>query len=87
MLTDTTIKRLNTLGTISKEGKSVNGLFRLMENPTIWKIAYANIYSNKGALTKGVADETLDGFSYERVEELITKLKSGNYKFTPVRRV
>lgn len=87
MLTDTTIKRLNTLGAISKEGKSVNGLFRLMENPVIWKVAYANIYSNKGALTKGINDVTLDGFSYERVEKIISKLKTGEYKFSPVRRV
>lgn len=87
MLTDTTIKRLNTLGTISKEGKSVNGLFRLMENPVLWKIAYANIYSNKGALTKRIKDETLDGFSYERVEKLINLLKSGKYEFAPVKRV
>ena len=46
MLSATTIKRMDALGSISIEGKRLNGLFRLMENPILWKEAYAKIYSN-----------------------------------------
>ena len=87
MLADTTIKRLDAISEISKQGKRINGLFRLLENPEIWKMAYANIYSNKGAVTKGSDDITLDGFSYNRINELINQLKEGTYSFSPARRV
>src|SRR6266496_5283411 len=86
MLTETVIRRLEALGTISQQGKRVNGLFRLMENPILWHEAYANIYANRGALTKGVDNVTLDGFSQQRVEAIIARLKAGTYHFKPVRR-
>jgi RNA-directed DNA polymerase len=86
MLSATVIKRLEALETISKQGKRINGLFRLLDNPILWYEAYANIYSNKGAMTPGVDGVTLDGFSEERVTSIITRLKSGTYRFQPVRR-
>ncbi|MGA2225852.1 MAG: reverse transcriptase domain-containing protein [Syntrophobacteraceae bacterium] len=87
MLSDTTTKRLDAIGEISKTGKRINGLFRLMENPALWEQAYANIYSNKGAMTKGVDGATLDGFSSERAVKVIKLLKEGRYRFKPSRRV
>ena len=48
-----------------------------MENPLLWHEAYANIYANDGAMTKGVGKVTLDGFSEERVASIITRLKNG----------
>lgn len=86
MLSATVIRRLDALGVLSKQGKRLNGLFRLLENPVLWHEAYANIYANDGALTKGVDQVTLDGFSEERVESIITRLKEGTYRFHPVRR-
>jgi group II intron reverse transcriptase/maturase len=86
MLTATVIRRLEALGTISQQGKRINGLFRLMEDPILWYEAYANIYSNDGAITKGVDDTTLDGFSEKRIKSIIQRLKDGTYHFKPVRR-
>src|SRR5947209_5460176 len=86
MLSTTVIRRLDALGMLSKQGKRLNGLFRLLENPILWHEAYANIYANDGALTKGVDQVTLDGFSEERVGAIIARLKEGNYRFQPVRR-
>jgi group II intron reverse transcriptase/maturase len=87
MLPATVMKRLTALGEISQKGKRLNGLFRLMENPILWYEAYANIYSNDGAITKGVDGSTLDGFSENRVASIIARLKDGSYRFQPVRRV
>jgi RNA-directed DNA polymerase len=87
MLSATTSKRLNAIGEISSKGKKVNGLFRLMENPALWEQAYVNIYSNKGAMTRGVDKATLDGFSDERAVSIIKLLKDGRYRFKPSRRV
>src|SRR5947208_1028701 len=86
MLSATVMRRLEALETISKQGKPINGVFRLLENPILWHEAYANIYANKGATTPGVDEVTLDGFSEERVTSIITRLKSGTYRFQPVRR-
>lgn len=86
MLTDTTLKRLNTIGLLSKQGKQINGLFRLMENEVLWKQAYINIKGNDGAVTKGVDEITLDGFSYKRIQKIIQELKVNEYQFQPVRR-
>src|SRR5260370_362654 len=87
MLSVTVMRRLEALRDISKQGKRINGLFRLMEDQILWYEAYANIYSNKGAMTKGVNEVTLDGFSEQRVASIIKRLKEGTYRFQPVRRV
>jgi RNA-directed DNA polymerase len=58
-----------------------------MEDQILWYEAYANIYSNKGAMTKGVDEVTVDGFSEQRVASIIKRLKEGTYRFRPVRRV
>jgi group II intron reverse transcriptase/maturase len=86
MLPDRASKRLQALPDISKEGKRVNGLFRLMEVPELWLQAYANINANKGAMTPGVGPVTMDGFSIERAVNLIELLKDGRYRPKPVRR-
>ncbi len=54
MLPEPVMRRMEALATISKQGKPINGLFRLMETPLLWYKAYANIYANKGAITPGV---------------------------------
>jgi RNA-directed DNA polymerase len=78
---------LETLGELAKQGKRINGLFRLLESRVLWWQAYANIHQNKGAVTEGADGTSLDGFSQERIERIIDALKRGNYRFNPVRRV
>jgi group II intron reverse transcriptase/maturase len=87
MLPETVRKRLETLGEVSRQGKRVNGLFRLLESQDMYLKAYANIYANKGATTKGIDGVTMDGFSEERVSNLIELLKERRYAPKPVRRV
>lgn len=78
---------MDSIARASRKGRKVNGLFRLLTNPEVlWKQAYANIYSNKGAMTKGVNDNTLDGFSEERANHLIGMLVNRQYCPKPVRR-
>ena len=87
MLSSTAIKRLATLPEISKAGKRVNGLFRLMESQILWEMAYSKVAQNKGALTPGVDGQTFDGFSLEKVQAIMTRLMEGAYDPQPVRRV
>ncbi len=86
MLPQTAIKRLDALGTLAQQGKRINGLFRLLENPFLWLEAYSRLYANKGAVTRGVDNVTMDGFSEERVLNLIKLIKENRYHPKPVRR-
>jgi group II intron reverse transcriptase/maturase len=79
--------RLDALEQISRQGKKINGLFRLMESPDLWLQAYANLDPHKGAVTRGIDAVTMDGFSTERVANLMRLLKEGRYHFKPARRV
>ena len=61
-------------------------LFRYMLRPDIYYVAYKNLYANRGAATKGVSDDTADGFSEEKINKIITSLASDQYTPSPVRR-
>ncbi|UVK35976.1 RNA-dependent DNA polymerase (plasmid) [Mesorhizobium sp. AR10] len=80
-------KRLDSIIDLSRQVKRINGLFRLLSAPTIWERAYEQIAPNKGALTPGVdAQNTLDGFSLERMQEVMASVLDGSYRFSPARR-
>jgi len=88
MRTEIVEKRLNSLPDLARQGKRINGLHRLLACPRIWELAYEAIAPNRGALTPGVTpDNTLDGFSLERMQGIIDRVMGGTYRFTPVRRV
>ncbi len=48
---------------------------------------YRMLYKNKGAMTKGTTEETVDGMSQAKIEQLIDDLRHERYRWTPVRRV
>ena len=79
-------RQLERLEKVAEQGKVVKDLFRIMRLPEIWQLAYANIYSNKGAMTKGVDDNSLDGMSNERIANLTDSVMSQTYRPKPVRR-
>jgi RNA-directed DNA polymerase len=87
MLPESIRRRLDSIRNLSRQGKRINSLFRLMLSPLLWEQAYAEIAPNRGALTRGVTENTLDGFSLERVQSLISRISAGTYRFAPVRRV
>ena len=61
-------------------------LYRYLLRPDIYFIAYQHLYSNEGAGTKGVDEDTADGFSEEYVERIIEALRTETYRPKPVRR-
>ena len=50
-------------------------------------MAYGNIYSNKGAMTPGAGEETADGMSEEKIEQITGLMRHESYRFSPARRV
>lgn len=61
-------------------------LYRYMLRPDLYHLAYKKLYANKGAGTKGVNDDTADGFSEEKISKIIKTLSDETYAPSPVRR-
>src|SRR5260370_13861533 len=58
-----------------------------MFNEDLYLLAYGNIYSNDGAMTPGVGEETADGMSEEKIEQITGLMRREKYRFSPARRV
>lgn len=88
MLSDKTSKALSGISKATLHpGVRIKHLFRIMTHcPDLWMLAYSKIYSNRGAITPGVNENTLDGMSIERINRLIELLKSDEYQPQPARR-
>jgi hypothetical protein len=52
------------------KGLPCTQLYRQMFNKDLYLLAYGNIYSNQGAMTPGVSEETADGMSEEKIEQI-----------------
>lgn len=80
----------NVLYNLSKRAKDKNFIFdrlyRNLYNTDFYYKAYANIYANEGSGTKGVTEETADGFGEERINAIIESLKDESYQPKPARR-
>jgi len=44
-----------------RHGLPLDQLYRQMFNPQVYLMAYGRIYANKGAMTPGATQETVDG--------------------------
>jgi len=62
-------------------------VYRQLFNPDLYRRAYAQIQANRGALTPGIADETVDGMSQAKIATIIEAIRHERWKWTPVRRV
>ena len=62
-------------------------LYRNFYNPNFYLLAYQHIHNNKGSMTKGVDDQTLNGMGMERIFRIIENMKNDSYIPNPVRRV
>ena len=67
-----TIEILDRIRKNSRDNKEeiFTRLYRYLLRPDLYYLAYKNLYANKGAGTKGVNDDTADGFSKEKVDRM-----------------
>jgi group II intron reverse transcriptase/maturase len=70
-----------------RRGLPLDELYRQMFNPQLYLMAYGRIYANKGAMTPGPTQETVDGMSQEKIGRIIDAVRHERYRFSPVRRV
>jgi retron-type reverse transcriptase len=78
---------LGVLRERGRKGLSCEQLYRQMFNKDLYLLAYGNIYSNQGAMTPGASEETADGMSEGKIEEIIGLMRHERYRFSPARRV
>ena len=69
-----------------KRGLPLERIYRLLFNRELYLRAYARLYPNQGAMTKGSTNETVDGMSLEKIDTLIEAVRYERYRWTPVRR-
>lgn len=70
-----------------KDGFEFDRLYRHLYNEDFYIKAYTKIYKNKGSATKGIDEETADGFGEEKIHGIIESLKDESYQPKPVRRI
>jgi retron-type reverse transcriptase len=78
------------LGIIHERGKRglpLEDVYRQLFNPDLFLLAYGKIHRNKGAMTPGATDETVDGMSKAKIDAIIHDLRYERYRWMPVRRV
>ena len=79
---------LNNLAEHSKKPDyKYQRLYRILFNEEMFYIAYQRISANKGGMTAGSDNQTLDEMSLSRIHELITTLQDESYQPKPARRV
>src|SRR6266700_4181943 len=78
---------LNVLRERGRNGLPCTQLYRQMFNEDLYLLAYGNIYPNDGAMTPGVSEETADGMSEEKIEQITGLMRLEKYRFSPARRV
>jgi group II intron reverse transcriptase/maturase len=78
---------LGVLRERGRKGLPCEQLYRQMFNRDLYFLAYGKIYSNKGAMTPGASEETADGMSGEKIDQIIGLMRQEKYRFAPARRV
>jgi group II intron reverse transcriptase/maturase len=77
---------LGVLRERGRRGLPCEQLYRQMFNIQLYLLAYGRIYSNQGAMTPGVTQETADGMSLEKIRAIIEAMRQERYRFSPARR-
>jgi len=78
---------LSVLRERGRNGLPCTQLYRQLFNKELYLLAYGNIYSNKGAMTPGASEETADGMSGDKIDQIIEAMRREKYRFSPARRV
>ena len=66
---------LDVLRERGRKGLPCDELYRQMFNKSLYLLAYGNIYSNQGAMTPGASEETADGMSEAKIEQIIALMR------------
>ena len=78
---------LNIIQNRGKRKLPLDDVYRQLYNPDMYLRSYAKLYPNDGAMTPGITEETVDGWSMEKVAAIIVAIRDERWQWTPVKRV
>ena len=78
---------LSILRERGRKGLPLTQLYRQMFSKNLYLLAYGNIYSNQGAMTPGASEETADGMTEDKIDQIIELMRYERYRFSPARRI
>jgi group II intron reverse transcriptase/maturase len=78
---------LNIIQDRGKRKLPLDDVYRQLYNPDMYLRSYAKLYPNDGAMTPGITEETVDGWSMEKVAAIIVAIRDERWQWTPVKRV
>jgi group II intron reverse transcriptase/maturase len=78
---------LSILRERGRKGLPLTQLYRQMFNKNLYLLGYGNIYSNQGAMTPGASEETADGMTEGKIDQIIELMRFERYRFAPARRI
>jgi group II intron reverse transcriptase/maturase len=78
---------LNIIQDRGKRNLPLDDVYRQLYNPDMYLRSYAKLYPNDGAMTPGMTEETVDGWSMEKVAAIIVAIRDERWQWTPVKRV
>ena len=78
---------LSVLRERGRKGLPLTQLYRQMFNTNLYLLAYGNIYSNQGAMTPGASEETADGMTEDKIDQITELMRYERYRFAPARRI
>lgn len=67
--------------------RKIDNLYNILTMESIYVQGLGNIKANKGMLTRGVDNQTLDGMNMSRISNICSEMKSNSFAFSPFRRV
>ena|SRR5690348_1688886 len=78
---------LSVLRERGRKGLPLTQLYRQMFNKNLYLLAYGSIYSSQGAMTPGASEETADGMTEGKINQIIELMRYERYRFSPARRI
>src|SRR5437870_11574774 len=67
---------------ISKLAPKPQNRVRSPSNPDMYLRSYAKLYKNKGAMTPGITEETVDGMSMAKMAKIIEAIRQEKWHWT-----
>ena len=74
---------LNIIQDRGKRTLPLDDVYRQLYNPDMYLRSYARLYRNNGAMTPGMTEETVDGWSGERVPKIVKAIGEERWQWTP----
>jgi group II intron reverse transcriptase/maturase len=78
---------LSVIHKCGRQRKPLQRLYRQLFNRDLYLMAYGRLYRNSGSMTPGTTPETVDGMTLTKIDAIIDRLRTEQYRWTSVRRV